>query len=191
MITTKEQLRDVLKYEKQQYANYMYRTPMRSIMAMIKHEPTKSIWRWQKASRKTDYYHYKVENDGSVIDKIKYIYNIILRNRRAEKLGIEIDTTNTEKGFFLYHIGATVINGSSVIGENCHLHGNNCIGNGGPHDLRCPVIGNNVMIGVGAKIIGNVKIADNIKIAAGAVVVHSFTEPGITIAGIPAKKVSK
>ena len=41
------------------------------------------------------------------------------------------------------------------------------------------------------KIIGNVKIADNIKIAAGAVVVNSFMEPGITIAGIPARKINK
>lgn len=45
------------------------------------------------------------------------------------------------------------------------------------------------MLGAGAKIIGNVTIADNIKIAAGAVVVCSFFEPGITIAGVPAKKV--
>lgn len=44
------------------------------------------------------------------------------------------------------------------------------------------------MIGAGAKIIGAVKIADNIKVAAGAVVVKSFTEPGITIGGIPAHK---
>ena len=47
------------------------------------------------------------------------------------------------------------------------------------------------MVGAGAKIIGNVKIADNIKIAAGAVVVNSFMEPGITIAGIPARKINK
>ena len=69
------------------------------------------------------------------------------------------------------------------------MHGNNCIGNAGPHDLRCPIIGDNVMVGVGAKIIGNVNIADGIKIAAGAVVVHSFDEPNITNAGVPAKKV--
>ena len=55
-------------------------------------------------------------------------------------------------------------------------------------DLRCPVIGNNVMMGAGAKVIGNVTIADNIKIGAGAVVASSFTEPGITIGGVPARK---
>lgn len=54
--------------------------------------------------------------------------------------------------------------------------------------MRYPVIGNNVMMGAGAKVIGNVTIADNIKIAAGAVVVNSFKEPGITIGGIPARR---
>jgi serine O-acetyltransferase len=74
------------------------------------------------------------------------------------------------------------------VGENCQLHGSNCIGNDGYALDKCPVIGNNVDIGVGAKILGNITIADNIVIGAGAVVVHSFTEPGITIGGIPARK---
>ena len=43
-------------------------------------------------------------------------------------------------------------------------------------------------MGAGAKVIGNVTIADNIKIGAGAVVVTSFIEPGITIGGVPARK---
>ena len=61
------------------------------------------------------------------------------------------------------------------------------IGNNGK-DNDCPIIGNNVMIGAGAKVIGPVTIADNIKVAAGAVVVTSFTESGITIGGVPARK---
>lgn len=81
-----------------------------------------------------------------------------------------------------------VINAGSIIGVNCHLHGDNCIGNDGKTD-ECPRIGDNVSLGVGAKVIGNVTIANNIKIAAGAVVVHSFLEEGITIGGVPAKKI--
>lgn len=50
------------------------------------------------------------------------------------------------------------------------------------------MIGDNVMMGAGAKVIGHVRIADNIKIGAGAVVVSSFTEPGITIGGVPARR---
>lgn len=53
------------------------------------------------------------------------------------------------------------------------------------------MLGKNVDLGIGAKIIGGVTIADNIKIGANAVVTKSFTEPGITIAGVPAKKIKE
>lgn len=55
---------------------------------------------------------------------------------------------------------------------------------------KCPQIGNNVEIGVGAKVIGNITIADNIKIGANAVVTKSFDEEGITLVGIPARKLN-
>ena len=63
------------------------------------------------------------------------------------------------------------------------------MGNAGPHNLACPDLGDNIRIGVGAKIIGGVKIANNVTIAAGAVVVNSFEEEGITIGGIPARRI--
>lgn len=49
-------------------------------------------------------------------------------------------------------------------------------------------IGNNVYIGTSARILGNITIADNVVIGANAVVTKSIAEPGITVAGIPAKK---
>ena len=67
------------------------------------------------------------------------------------------------------------------------FHGNNCIGNNGKTE-DCPVIGDNVDIGFGAIIIGNVKIADNVKIGANAVVTKSCLEEGATLVGIPAHK---
>lgn len=51
-------------------------------------------------------------------------------------------------------------------------------------------IGDNVFIGTGAKIIGDIAIADDCVIGANSVVVKSITEKGITVAGVPAKKVS-
>ena len=52
-------------------------------------------------------------------------------------------------------------------------------------------MGNNVDIGYGAVLIGGITIADDIKIGANAVVNRSFTEPGVTIAGVPAKVVKR
>ncbi len=54
----------------------------------------------------------------------------------------------------------------------------------------CFRIGNNVYIGPGARIFGDIEIADGIAIGANAVVNRSFLEPGITIAGVPARKIS-
>ena len=56
---------------------------------------------------------------------------------------------------------------------------------------NCPRIGNNVDMGVGAKVLGGIPIADDIKIGANAVVTKSFNEAGITIVGIPAHKLER
>ena len=108
---------------------------------------------------------------------------------QGERLGFDFHGYNIPNGLQLYHANI-VINSRSKIGKNLHLHGENVIGNNGK-EQSCPTIGDNVMIGAGAKIFGNITIADNIKIGAGAIVVNSFIEEGITIAGIPARKVSK
>lgn len=177
---------ETIKYEYNVYSKYMFPTKNRYFFSRIKREPVRMIYSFLVVSRKSDYYFYRKTN-GSVVDLIKYIYYVSKKNRLGEKLGFEICTKNTGQGLLIYHYNV-VLNGQSVIGENCHLHGNNCIGNNGRTN-DCPVIGDNVSLGVGAKIIGKVTIANNIKIGAGAVVVHSFLEEGITIGGVPAKKI--
>lgn len=189
MITSKKKLKAILAYEKALYSNYMFPTLKRRFFAWLKKEPVYQIWNWQKVSRYCDYYRYLAKHQGGLYSKVLYLFYSNKRNHMAEHLGIEIITENISKGLLLYHFSGTVINGNVSIGENCHLHGNNCIGNAGNGHFECPKIGNNVMIGVGAKVIGNIIIADNIKIAAGAVVVDSFLEEGITIGGIPARKI--
>ena len=71
----------------------------------------------------------------------------------------------------------------------CQLHGNNCIGNNRKEDERAPHIVNNVEIGVGAKIIGDIYVVDNVKIGANAVVVKSCFTNGATLVGVPAHEV--
>ena len=110
-------------------------------------------------------------------------------NKLGLTLGIEIYVNSVAQGLTIYHCGDIVINANAKVGKNCKLHGRNCIGNNGKN-LKAPVIGDNVTIGVGAIIIGDIYIANNINIGAGAVVTKSFFEEGITIAGIPAKKIS-
>lgn len=68
------------------------------------------------------------------------------------------------------------------------FHGNNCVGNNG-FDDSSPIIGNNVDIGVGSVLIGNIEIADGIIIGANSIVNKTFKEKNIVIAGNPAKKI--
>ena len=118
------------------------------------------------------------------------IKKCIFRNKKnilGAKLGIYIPENVFDEGLHIWHYGNIIVNGGSKVGKNCILHGDNCIGNNG-RDNKCPVIGNNVDIGVGAKIIGNVYVADNVKIGAGAVVVNNCLESGATYVGVPARK---
>lgn len=188
MIKTKQDLLKCINLELSIYSQYMFHSSLRYFMSRIKREPIRMIYSFLHLSRKTDFY-FLSKNVGGIINKVMYLYYVSKKNRLGEKLGLEIDTSNIEPGLLIYHYNV-VINGSSQIGENCHLHGNNCIGNDGKSN-ECPTIGDNVSLGVGAVVIGNVTIANNIKIAAGAVVVHSFFEEGITIGGIPAKKLKR
>ena len=94
-----------------------------------------------------------------------------------------------KKGMSIAHRGQIVVNGNAKIGENCRIHEGVTIGTtGGTNDA--PIIGNNVFIGTGAKVIGNIYIANDVAIGANAVVVKSIEEPGTTWAGNPAKKIS-
>lgn len=94
------------------------------------------------------------------------------------------------KGFCITHIGPIIISNHAVIGENCRIHV--CVNIGA--DVRegslAPRVGNNVYIGPGAKLFGNIEIADNIAIGANSVVNKSFMTQGVSIAGVPAKVVN-
>lgn len=112
----------------------------------------------------------------------------IKKNRLSLLLGIEINPLHCGKGTRICHPNV-IINGYT--GNGCIFHGNNVVGNKKTGDkYAIPKLGNNVDIGTGAMIIGDVVIADNCVIGAGAVVTKSFTNPGTIIVGIPAKEIS-
>ena len=89
-------------------------------------------------------------------------------------------------GFVLFHSNGVVINKSVRGGSNVHLHHEVTIG--GDVAGNAPVLGCNIDIGAGAKIIGGVTIGDGARVGANAVVVHDVAA-GSTVVGIPAKPV--
>lgn len=147
---------------------------------------TDYIWRFQIVLRKYEYYNNNCTNFKNKILKLYYKYKF---KKNSLKLNFSIPINVFEAGLSIAHYGTIVVNGNAKVGENCRIQEGVNIGatNG---NNAAPNIGNNVFIGSGAKIIGNVKIGDGIVVGAGAVVVHSFEENNITIAGVPAKKIN-
>lgn len=105
------------------------------------------------------------------------------------RLGFSIPINIFGPGLCIAHRGTIVINKNVRIGENCRIHACTNIGSN-RNDSLAPKIGNNVYIGPGAKIFGDIIIADNIAIGANSVVNKSFYEIDISIAGVPAKKIN-
>ncbi len=95
------------------------------------------------------------------------------------------------KDFFIDHGHGVVIGETTVIGDNVTLY--QCVtlgGTGKENGDRHPKIGDNVVIGAGAKVLGNIKIADNTVVGANAVVLKETVENN-TYVGIPARKICK
>ena len=91
------------------------------------------------------------------------------------------------KRFFIDHGNGVVIGETSVIGDDVLMYqGVTLGGTGKEHGKRHPTIGNNVVIGAGAIILGNIKIGDNSRIGAGAVVTKPVP-PNSTVVGNPAR----
>ena len=87
----------------------------------------------------------------------------------------------------IYGMGI-VIGGKVKIGDDVTIFNGVSLGSATPGlpDVKQPKIGNNVFIGTGAKVLGDITIGDNVKIGANSVVLKSFG-PNVTIAGVPAK----
>ena len=101
--------------------------------------------------------------------------------------GIEIHPGATiGKGFFIDHGMGVVIGETTEIGNNCSIYQGVTLGGTGKDiGKRHPTLGNNVMVGAGAKVLGPFTIGDNTKIAAGAVVLKEIPESS-TAVGVPA-----
>ncbi|MBQ9760966.1 MAG: serine O-acetyltransferase [Clostridia bacterium] len=106
--------------------------------------------------------------------------------------GIEIHPgAKIGKGFFIDHGMGVVIGETTEIGDNCTIYqGVTLVGTGKDVGKRHPTLGDNVMVGAGAKVLGPLEIGSNSKIAANAVVLHPVPENS-TAVGIPAKVVRR
>lgn len=108
------------------------------------------------------------------------------------RTGIEIHPAAViGRRFFIDHGTGVVIGETTEIGDDCTLYqGVTLGGTGKDKGKRHPTLGNNVMVGAGAKVLGPIHIGNNVRIAAGAVVLSDIPD-NCTAVGIPARVVRR
>jgi serine O-acetyltransferase len=114
--------------------------------------------------------------------RIPFVYGTILR-WIFFRFGLEI-VGDIDGGLYIAHPAGTVI-AAERIGRNCSIIASVTIGMRNEHAF--PTIGNNVFIGAGARVLGDIHVGDNAKIGANAVVIHDVTA-GATVIGIPGRE---
>lgn len=131
---------------------------------------------------------------GQLLKKKKFIFKSFflryLKNKLSLKYGFDT-TFNVQigEGFKIVHLGGIVIHGNSVVGNNATIHNNVTLGQslrGKENSFKVPQIGNNVFIGVGSVLVGDIILGDNVIIGAQTLVNRNF-ESNSTIIGIPGR----
>ena len=117
-------------------------------------------------------------------------FALYLQSQSSRMFGVDIHpAARFGKGIMLDHATGVVIGETAVIGDNCSLlHAVTLGGSGKETGDRHPKIADNVLIGAGAKVLGNIKVGHCSRIAAGSVVL-SDVPANVTVAGVPAKVV--
>ncbi|MBF0804584.1 MULTISPECIES: serine O-acetyltransferase [Neisseria] len=115
-----------------------------------------------------------------------------LQNRSSEVFGVDIHpAARFGSGLMLDHATGFVVGETAVLGNNISiLHGVTLGGSGKESGDRHPKVGDGVMIGANASVLGNIRIGENAKIGAGSVVVAEV-QPHTTVVGVPAKPAGK
>ena len=100
--------------------------------------------------------------------------------------GIELPCeVKVGKNFVIDHFGGIVISGYASFGDHCRIRNGVVVGLKSVEDPKAPSIGNNVDIGAGAKLLGNIKIGNDVVIGANAVVLVDVPDHSLAV-GVPA-----
>lgn len=150
--------------------------------------PQTDIWKFQKYLRHHEYYNNIASR--SPVRRLLLAYYRYKHNLWGRRLGFEVPINVFGAGLRINHIGYLVVNPHARIGKYCDIHQGVNIGQQGSSRYDVPTLGDNVWIGPGAKLFGRIHIPDDCQIGANAVVNKSVREKGVTIAGVPARKIT-
>lgn len=115
-------------------------------------------------------------------------FALYLQSQSSRMFGVDIHpAARFGKGIMIDHATGFVVGETAVVGDNCSfLHGVTLGGSGKATGDRHPKIGDNVLIGAGAKVLGNIRVGRCSRIAAGSVVLTDVGD-NVTVAGVPAR----
>ena len=178
MINNKKQLKEFLCYEQKKYGVSKVKC-----MLPFNFSENQILMKFNILLRKAEYYH----NTGN---RFFAKFYEIRKNRYSFKYGMHIPINVFDKGLKIMHLGPILVNKASKIGKDCSIHINTGIVAGGTNSL-CPTLGDGIVIGVGAVILGGIKISDYVAIGANSVVNKDVLEENIAVAGVPARKISE
>ena len=144
------------------------------------------IWKFQIALRKSEYF---LNCRKDFFGKFRLKWMRYRLKKKAMKLGFSIPLNCFGPGLRIVHRGTIVINWNTKIGANCTLHV--CVNFGSkPGETKSPILGDNIYVGPGAKLYGDITIGDNTTIGANAVVNKSFPEGNTTLVGATARSLN-
>jgi serine O-acetyltransferase len=116
---------------------------------------------------------------------LSFLYKILFKVIQVVA-GVELPCeVEIGRNFIIDHFGGIVISGYAKFGDNCRIRNGVVVGLKDKDDPCAPVIGNNVDIGAGAKILGRITIGDNVLVGANAVVVRDVPDNSVAV-GVPA-----
>ena len=175
-IQTRADLREWLALEYRRYpltARHILPYLFQSSEGAVLHRHTKLL--------RTTEYHL---NNGHRLRAAWYNARLL---RLQTRYSLHVPLNCLGKGVQIAHLYPLQMNWGMSVGTDCRILSGVMILGDDTTENRAPVIGDHVTLCAGCKIIGGVQLADNITVGAGAVVTKSFLEPGVIIAGVPAK----
>lgn len=179
---TKKQLRELIREDREYYFGNL----TLHIGRILTHNPVYHRGKYIITCRKVGYYS---SCHDTILGRIQLWYYKRKKNKLGERLGIELGPNEFGRRLRIYH-NNIVINAGAIIGNDCELYGNNCIGNKGSASeaLEAPIIGDNVSFGVGANAIGRISICDHVQVSSMSLVNKNITEAGL-YGGVPAQMI--
>ncbi len=134
---------------------------------------------------------HRIAHTARLKGKLLYFIPWLILRKLKFKYGYDIPAeTLIGKGFYIGHIGGIVISSKTIIGNNCNISQGVPIGVSSRGKKKgFPIIGDNVYIGPGAVIIGNIKIGNNVAIGANSVVLNDLPQNAVAV-GVPTRVVS-